>query len=200
MHIILPDQSTLDLAALDVSTRGMFVSTLARLPAGALEFFMPTERGGAPIHGKLRVVREVPWKLAASRGLHSGFGMEILSFQRTDDDRYHEFIRRVSRRVQHRLLVAASPDRIEELVTGLAASGYSVNGCSSINGLAETAERDPRPPDATLLDASLRMDIDTVHHIERLFEARDVPIINTSGEPSYRARAVIDGLLSVHAA
>jgi hypothetical protein len=199
VHIVLPNQTTLDLAALDVSMQGMFVSTLDRLPAGALEFFMPTERGGAPIHGRARAVREVPWKMACSRGLHSGFGMEIIGFQSADDDRYLDFVQRVARRVQHRLLVGASPDRTEELVAGLTAAGYTVSGTSDPHAIIKMAECEPRPPDAAVLDSSLVLPPDLAHRIERLFELREVPIINISGEPSYRARAVIDGLLAVHA-
>jgi len=199
VHIILPNQLGLDLAALDVSNHGMFVSTLDRLPAGALEFFMPTERGGTPIQGRVRAVREVPWKMACARGLHSGFGMEIVDFTRADDNRYADFINRVGRRVQRRVLIGASSDRTEELVSGLMAAGYTVTGTSDPNAIIKIAECEPRPPDAALLDGSLMLQPETAHRIERLFAMRDVPMVNIAGEPAYRARAVVDGLLAVNA-
>ncbi len=198
VHIVLPNQQGLDLAALDVSTMGMFVSTLDRLPAGALEFFMPTERGGTPIHGRVRAVREVPWKMACARGLHSGFGMEIVDFTRADDNRYAEFISRIGRRVQRRVLVGASADRTEELVSGLMAAGYTVTGTSDPNTIIKIAECEPRPPDAALIDGSLQLLPETAHRIERLFALREVPMVHIAGEPAYRARAVVDGLLAVN--
>jgi DNA-binding response OmpR family regulator len=97
------------------------------------------------------------------------------------------------------LLVGASPDRTEELVAGLTAAGYTVSGTSDPHAIIKMAECEPRPPDAAVLDSSLVLPPDLAHRIERLFELREVPIINISGEPSYRARAVIDGLLAVHA-
>jgi hypothetical protein len=197
VQIVLPNQQGLDLAALDISFRGMFLSTLDRLPAGALEFFMPTEQAGAPIHGRVRAVREVPWKVACARGLHSGFGMEIVDFTRADDGRFGEFVDRVGRRVLRRVLVGASPDRAEELVTGLTASGYTVSGSSDANAIIKIGECDPRPPDLALIDASLVMAPDVQRRLQQVFEQRQVPLVGLQGDPAYRARAVIDSVLHV---
>jgi hypothetical protein len=198
VHLILPDQRGLDLAALDVSSRGMFLSTLDRIPHGALEFYLPTERGGAPIVGRLRAVREVPWKIACARGLHSGFGVEIVNFHRTDDERYVEFVDRVSRRVQRRVIVAAAPERAEALVQGLSAAGYTVSGNSDAGALLRLAECEPRPPDVAILDASLDAPAVTAHRLEQLFAMRKVPVLPLAAEPPFRARAMLDSVLAVN--
>ncbi len=198
VHVILPNQTGVDMSALDLSTRGMFISTLDRLPAGALEFFMPTEHGGSPIHGRIKCVREVPWKMAAARGLHSGFGMQIVSFHRADDLRYQEFIARIGRRVQRRIAIGASAERAEVLAAGLTAAGYTCTATSDPNTMIKLAECDPRPPDAALIDGSLQLQSQVGHRIERLLAMREVPMISIDGEAPYRARAMVDGLLSIN--
>jgi hypothetical protein len=197
VQILLPDRSGLDIAALDMSIKGMFLSTLAPLPRTPLDFHLPTE-SGARIRGRLRAVRAVPWKLACARGLHSGFGMEIIEFAPDDHHRYAGFVDRVGQRVQRRVLVGASPERSEKLVAGLAAAGYTVSGASDANTIIQLGECDPRPPDAALLDASLAVGRGAAQRIEAVLAARRVPVISIAGEPAHRARAVVDNLLAVH--
>ncbi|RMH39517.1 MAG: PilZ domain-containing protein, partial [Deltaproteobacteria bacterium] len=197
VQILLPNQDGLDAAALDVSAGGMFLTTRVRLPAGALEFLLPPERCGAPIRGRARAVREVPWKLACARGLHSGFGMEIVDFARDSAERYDAFVQRVRARVERRILVGGAPERVEELVAGLGAAGYTASGTTDARALVRAAECDARPPDAVVVDASLATAPDVARRMDHLFALREVPVVRLAGEPAPRARDALDDLLAI---
>ena len=198
IRFILPDKRGVDLSALDVSDSGLFVATHERLPAGNLDFYMPTEQGGAPIQGRARVVREVPWKMAAAQGLSSGFGMQITSLKEGPINLFANFVERVRRRTRRKVLVGASAERADELVAGLASAGYEVTGTSDVNALLQHAECDPRPPDATIIDSSMGLSTEISDKLYSLMSAKAVPLVNIGGEAPERARAVIDNLLQVH--
>jgi hypothetical protein len=196
-HFILPNHRGVSLPVLDVSNSGLFVATLESLPSTTLEFYLPTEQPDTPIHGCARVVRQVPWSMACARGLSSGFGLEILDFSGVDCARFDNFVARVGRRVQRRIVVGASQARTEELVTALAAAGYTVTGSSDPNAIIKLAECEPRPPDAAVIDSSLPLQLPTMRRLEQLLATREVPMISIAGEPPARARAVVDDLLRV---
>jgi|GEM_PF-2475833 len=196
VRFILPDRRGLDLSALDVSRSGMFVSTLERLPAGNLDFVLPTE-SGASISGRARVVREVPWKMAAARGISTGFGMEITSVADEPDNSFNAFVERIRQRVQYKVLVGASTERTEELSAGLVAAGYAVSAASELKALLHQARRDPRPPDAALIDSSLQLSIDGNNQLCAGLATKRVPLVNIGGEAPQRARAIIDSLLQI---
>lgn len=190
-------QPQLDLSALDVSQRGLFVATMERLPAGTLDFSLLPEAGMSPIRGRARVAREVPWKMACSRGLTTGFGLEITDFAPRDRERYEAFVERIGQRARRRVVVGASPERTEALVAGLSSAGYSVTGTSDPNALVQLVECDARPPDVAVLCSTLTVNPDAVRRLEQVLGSRKVPLISIQGEAPPRTRAVVDDLLHV---
>ena len=200
VHLVTPAQQVQVLSATDVSRRGMFIATLEQFPEGAMpfEFYLPLEDGGMPIHGRARIARRVPWKLAHERGLISGFGAEITLLSGiADQQRYGGFVERVKRRVGRRLVVGAGAARADDLVAGLTAAGYTVSGTSDPSVLLQAAECDARAPDAALIDTSLRLDGPTAQRLQEVLAHREVPWVTISGDGADRVRAVVDGLLAV---
>jgi hypothetical protein len=185
--------------ALDVSLDGMFITTPRHLGDDDLAFRMPLDVGDAMIAGRAHVVRELASDEAGPRGLRSGYGLRISEISDVDHQHWGEFLDRVRRRTERRIVVGAAADRIDELVEGLTSAGYVVTAGSDPGVLVRLADLDPRPPDAAVVDGSLTSTGLRASWLEQLFASRRVPCITTQGEPPDRTRSAVDRLLSIAA-
>jgi|GEM_PF-1551423 len=183
--------------ALDISTTGMFVRPVVALTLDTgLNFSAVLDDGGGPVAGRAKVVRQLTEVEAASVGLAPGFGLSIVEMSAADELRWQAFIARIERRAAKRVLVGASPQRLGELQSVLAAAGYAVLGGTDPGALVQLASSDARPVDAALIDASWLDTGTAAAWIESLFSARNVPCITVQGD-SRRARGQVDKLLAV---
>jgi hypothetical protein len=184
--------------AMDVSKNGLFVATNRALHAGdEVTFGVPLDDGDAPMTGRARVVRRLSETEAAPRGLLAGYGLAILDMAEPDRRQWSAFLDRVRRRTEKRVLVGASPTRLEELTAGLTAAGYTVTAGSDPGVLVRLADLEPRPPDAAVIDVSLST-LGPGNWLEHVFTARQVPCVTVRGD-GRRTRAVVDRLLQVAA-
>jgi hypothetical protein len=184
--------------AMDVSKNGLFVATSRPLHAGdEVAFGVPLDDGDAPMTGTARVVRRLSEAEALPRGLLAGYGLAIMDMAEPDRRQWAAFLDRVRRRTEKRVLVGASPTRLEELTAGLTAAGYTVTAGSDPGVLVRLADLEPRPPDAAVIDVSLSS-MGPGNWLEHVFTARQVPCVTVRGD-GRRTRAVVDRLLQVAA-
>ncbi len=190
-------QGAMKVDALDLSTTGMFVRPIVALALDTiLNFAAVLDDGGGPVAGRVKVVRELTEHAAAEVGLAAGFGLSIVEMNAADVGRWLAFIARIELRAAKRVLVGASPQRLGELQSALAAAGYAVLGGTDPGALVQLARSDPRPVDAVLMDGSWLETGAAATWIESLFSARNVPCITVQGD-SRRARGQVDKLLIV---
>jgi hypothetical protein len=183
--------------AMDVSNDGMFVRPAHPLRQGAaLSFSAVLDDGASPISGRARVVRHVTDAVARTCGLMTGFGLHIIDMSAGERERWVSFLARVEKRAGKRILVGASPVRLAELQTSLAAAGYAVSGGSDPGALVQLASIEARPVDAVLVDAAWLVASASEAWVESLFVARRVPCLTLHGDVR-KARAAIDKLLAV---
>jgi hypothetical protein len=145
-----------ELAALDVSRRGMFVATDAVLDAAGVELSLPCDASGRPIVARARVARAQAGAAARARGAAPGYGLELHDFHDGDRERFHDFVRRVGQRAGRQVVVGAGAERVGELVAQLAGSGYVAAGVTDAALLVHRVAR--ARPDLVLLDPSLGTD------------------------------------------
>jgi hypothetical protein len=183
--------------ALDISTSGMFVRPVVALTIDSvLNFSAVIDDSGGPVAGRAKVVRQLSDAEAASCGLAPGYGLSIIEMSGDDQLRWTAFIERIERRAEKRVLIGASPQRLGELQTALAAAGYAVMGGTDPGALVQLANTDTRPVDAALIDASWLDNGGSASWVESLFSARNVPCVTVRGD-TRRARAQVDKLLEV---
>ncbi len=183
--------------ALDVSRDGMFVRPIHALSLDTkVNFSCVIDDGPSPISGRARVVRHITAATAAACGLVAGYGLQITDMSDLDRARWLEFLTRIERRADKRVLVGAAPGRLAELQAALAAAGYAVTGGTDPGALEELAASEPRPVDAALIDASFIHSGQPPTWAESLFADRNVPCVTMHGDVR-RARVVMDKLLAV---
>lgn len=183
--------------ALDVSGCGMFVAPTRALDVGSnLSFSVVLDDGGAPVVGRVRVVRHVNEVEARRSSFAAGYGVAIDDLASGDAQRWAAFLTRVEKRSDRRILVGASPQRLAELSAGLGAAGYAVTGGSDAGAFVHLAESDRRPVDAAVIDPDWAGGGPSGAWLEALLGARNVPCVSTHGD-ARRARAVVDRLLQV---
>lgn len=181
--------------ALDISRDGMFVHPQHALILGTtLNFSSVLDDGNGPISGRAKVVRHITETEARSCGLAAGYGLYITEMGQDDRKRWLAFLDRVERRSERRVLIGASPTRLQEIQADLAAVGYAVTGATDPGALVQLAGGDVRPVDAALIDAGWLTPQTSPEWIESLFAARNVPCVQLHGDAK-RARAVVDQLL-----
>lgn len=184
--------------ATDLSLSGMFLATQDMIGSRELSFSMPTDdQDQPPIKGVARIVRTITPQEARQRGIREGYGAEIVAMSDGDHERWHEFLDRVQKRTERRLLVGAAAARLDEIVRGLTAAGYSVTAGSDPGTLVRLAESESRPPDAAVIDISLSVQ-GPGQWLEHVFAARNVPCVTVRGDAK-RTRLVVDQLLGVSA-
>lgn len=180
--------------ALDISRDGMFVHPQHALILGTtLSFSSVLDDGGAPVAGRAKVVRHITEAEARSHGLAGGYGLFISEMGQADRTRWLAFLDRIERRSERRVLIGASPARLQEIQSDLAAVGYAVTGATDPGALVQLASADMRPVDAALIDAGWLSPQTSPEWVESLFAARSVPCVQLQG--ARRARAVVDQLL-----
>jgi hypothetical protein len=183
--------------ALDVSKDGMFVRPLHALALNTLvNFSAVLDDGGPPACGRARVVRHIPEAEARACGLSAGYGLNITEMGDADRTRWLAFLGRIEKRANRRILIGASPARMSELQSSLAAAGYAVTGGTDPGALVQLASAEARPVDAALIDAGWLTPSMSGEFVESLFAARNVPCVTLHGDAK-RARATVDKLLDV---
>jgi len=183
--------------ALDISTSGMFVRPVVALTLDSvLNFSVVLDDGHGPVAGRAKVVRHLTAEEAASCGLSSGFGLAVVDMGTGDEQRWRQFISRIERRAEKRVLVGATPQRLDELQTVLSGAGYAVMGGTDPGTLVQLASTDARPVDAALIDESWLGNGASTSWVESLFSARNVPCATVRGD-TRRARAQLDELLAI---
>ncbi len=182
--------------ALDISYGGMFVRPAHPLAMDSLlDFSIVLDDGAAPISGRAKVVRHISDADAQTCGLVAGYGLHISDMNDDDLRRWMSFLTRIGKRAEKRVLIGATPSRLLELQTALAAIGYAVSGGTDPGALVQLAGA-ARPADAVLLDGDWLAPGTSTSWIESLFSARKVPCVTLHGEPR-RGRLAIDKLLSI---
>ncbi|MDB4955374.1 MAG: hypothetical protein JWO36_2943 [Myxococcales bacterium] len=181
--------------ALDVSTHGMFVRPANSLTLDAVvNFSVVLDDNAPPIAGRARVVRHISEAEAKTAGLAAGYGLNITEIADADRMRWFGFLARIERRAELRVLIGASPARLVELQSALAAVGYAVTGGTDPGALVQLATAETRPVDAALIDGGW---IDQGGPwVETLFSSRNVPCVTLFGD-ARRARTALDKLLAV---
>ncbi len=183
--------------ALDVSAAGLFVRPVQALVIDTtVNFSAVIDDGNAPISGRARVVRQVNATEAAACGLAAGYGLRLVEMGPVDAERWAEFLTRVARRSDKRVLVGASPARLAQLQASLSAAGYTVIGGTDPDALAALANGEPRSIDAALIDSTWIEAGLSSTWLETLFSAHSVPCATMQGDVR-RARLVIDQLLEL---
>ncbi len=184
--------------ALDVSAQGMFVRpTISLRLDETVNFSILLDDIGSPVAGRAKVVRQIGDADARACGLVPGFGLSIVDMGEADRMRWFGFLARIERRADKRVLIGASPERLTELQSTLAAAGYAVTGGTDPGALVQLASADTRPADAVLIDAGWLQNGASASWVESLFSARNVPCVTMHGDPR-RARTTIDRLLDVN--
>ena len=131
----------------------------------------------------------------ATAGSLPGYGLQHRRHGRTDRLRWHDFLVRVEKRAEKRVLIGASPARLAELQAGLAAAGYAVSGGTDPGALVQLASAERGPSTRALIDAGWLSPATSATWIESLFSARNVPCVTMRGD-AREARATIDKLLA----
>lgn len=179
----------------DCSNDGAFIATESTL-SDRVTVRVPMDEGRGIISFRGEIVRHVDTPMANQRDLKAGYGVKIHEIDSQDVPRWQAFVTRVSQRTEKRVLVAASPSRSTELADAMTAAGYVVIAGTDPGLLMQIAAADPRPPDATIIDADLA-NAGGRRWLEALLANRDVPCITTRGESASRTRAVIDEVLDI---
>lgn len=183
--------------ALDVSRDGLFVRSLHALTLDSfITFSAVLDDGEPPAAGRARVIRNISETEARAGGLSAGYGLNITDMSPADRERWNEFLSRIEKRAQRRILIGASPARLAEIQGCLAAAGYAVTGGTDPSALVQLASAEARPVDAALIDAGWLAPSRSGEWVESLFSARDVPCVTLHGDAK-RARAAVDRLLEV---
>ncbi|MBS1124706.1 MAG: PilZ domain [Deltaproteobacteria bacterium] len=181
--------------ALDVSRDGLFVKPLHALTLhSTVNFSSVLDDGEAPIAGRAQVIRHVTEAEARTCGLAPGYGLKIVDMGDADRERWLAFLARIEKRTDRRVLIGASPARLAELQSGLAALGYAVTGGTDPGALVQLASTEARPVDAALIDADWLGPQASSEWVQSLFAARKVPCVTLHGDAK-RARLAIDKLL-----
>jgi len=181
--------------ALDVSRDGLFVRPLHALTLHTtVNLSSVLDDGEAPIAGRAMVVRQITVAEARACGLAPGYGLKIVDMGEADRDRWRAFLARIEQRAERRVLIGASPARLAELQTGLAALGYAVTGGTDPGALLQLASSEARTVDAALIDADWLTLQTASEWVQSLFAARKVPCVTLHGD-ARRARLAIDELL-----
>ncbi|MBS1123226.1 MAG: hypothetical protein H6Q90_5454 [Deltaproteobacteria bacterium] len=187
-------RGTLRADALDVSRDGMFVRPSHPLMMETtLTFSTLLDDGGPPITGYAKVVRQVQEPAARACGLVPGYGLHITDIREQSLTRWTQFLQRIEKRADKRVLIGAAPERMSELQTSLAAAGYAVTGGTDPTALVQLAGAE-RPVDAVLIDGAWLASGNATTRIEELFSARNVPCVTMYGD-ARRGRSAIDKLL-----
>jgi hypothetical protein len=182
--------------ALDVSRRGLFIGCDDCHDDGPVHMTIPIDDHGTPVMATGRVARAIPDELARSRGLTRGIGIEITAISARDEQRFGAFVSRVGRRAEREIVIGASPDRLDELTTALAAAGYCAAGVPDAHGLVRRTASSPRLPDLVLIDSSLaRDDPRAVQAARRALAVRVVPQMSIDGDSPEATREIVDGML-----
>jgi len=182
--------------ALDISREGMFVRPIHPLTIDTvLNFSMVLDDGNSPVSGRAKVVRQIHEAEARTCGLAAGYGLQITEMNVDARSRWTQFLSRIERRAEKRVLIGATPARLTELQAALAAAGYAVTGGTDPGALVQLAGAH-RPVDAVLIDAGWLAPGTSQSWIESLFSARNVPCVTMQGD-ARRGRTAIDKLLSV---
>jgi len=182
--------------ALDISREGMFVRPVHALTLSSRINFSCILDDGEPVAGRARVVRHVTEADARVCGIAAGYGLAIVDMGEDARARWLAFLERIEKRAERRVLIGASPGRLVELQSHLAALGYAVTGGTDPGALVELASAESRPVDAALIDASWLSPSVTAEWVESLFAARNVPCVTHHGDAK-RARLAVDKLLAV---
>jgi len=175
----------------------MFVTTPCDLRGQAIVFRMPLDNHDSAVCGQARVARQVSQKMAIQRRLRSGYGLEILDWTKEDEHRYQSFLDRVRRRTERRVLVAAAPGRMKELMSALAAVGYSVTGGSQVDSVIHLVGRQQRALDAIVIDSSLDARGLARARLAQMFASSKISCVPADGATPAETRAVVDNLLDV---
>ncbi|MCA9677690.1 MAG: PilZ domain-containing protein, partial [Myxococcales bacterium] len=183
-------------AAHDVSSGGFFIATERAIDVGTeVQFAVPLDVNEVPVEGRARVAR-VQGSEVAARGIPGGVGMQIVAMDGVHRAAWDQFLGRVRRRSEKRILVGATPERLDSLVTGLGSAGYAVTAGSDPGVLMRLAELDPNPPDAAVIDVELEQRHAASGWLEQVFAARQVQCLTVQGDV-IKARAMVDELLLV---
>ncbi len=185
--------------ALDVSTGGLFVATGRDLTGAELAFRLPLDNGEPPVCGRARVARQLENDVALERGLQPGYGLRIVGLSAVDTPRYDAFLQRVRKRVERRVLVAAAPGRLKQLMAAFSAIGYSVTGGSETQAVLRLAEKDNVKPDVAVIDGTLTACGQDKNGLARAFTDWGVTCVPSDNEPPTLTRAVVDRVLGVTA-
>lgn len=185
--------------ALDLSTGGLFVATNRDLTEDELAFRLPLDNGEPPVCGRARVARQLESDAALERGLQPGYGLRIVGLSDVDSPRYDAFLHRVRKRVERRVLVAAAPGRLKQLMAAFAAIGYSVTGGSETHTVLRLADQGNVRPDVAIIDSTLTACGQDKNGLARAFTDRGVTCVPSDNEPPTLTRAVVDRVLGVNA-
>jgi len=185
--------------ALDLSTGGLFVATTKDLAGEELAFRLPLDNGEPPVCGRARVARQLSGDTAMKRGLQAGYGLKIIGLSDIDSPRYEAFLRRVRRRVERRVLVAAAPGRLKQLMAAFASIGYAVTGGSESQAVLRLASQGNVAPDVAVIDSTLAACGQDKNGLSRAFTERGVTCVPSDNEPPTLTRAVVDRVLGVNA-
>ena len=183
-----PDRK-LAVRALDVSRRGMFVAAPGPTQ-GPVHVTIGIDDHSTPVLATARVARAIHDDTARIRRLPVGVGLELVSLSSQDERRFSQFVGRVARRAEREVVVGASPDRLPELTSALAAAGYTTSGASDAPTLLTRAATASRPPDLVVLDSSLppRM----IQAARRALGARRIPMLAIHGDSPSATREHVD--------
>lgn len=182
---------------LDLSERGLFVAPLRELELeGNIGFSLVLDDQITSVSGRAQVVRRVPAPEAKTRGLRSGYGLELTDLAGSHRQPWERFVARVRRRAGRRVLIGAPSARFDELASGLVAVGYAVHGAVEPSSVATLAEADRRPPDVAVLDVEWAAAGGEAAWIEALLAARGIRCVTSHGDPR-RAYGEVDRLLGV---
>lgn len=141
----------LTMSALDMSRRGLFVSSGVALPtAQPIALTVPLDEG-SPLRASARVARVVSETMAEQRGLASGFGLELTNVADGEVAGFLGFVERVAARAACRVTVVAAPARVATIAQELAGIGYAVAGATAAAALA-TRLGGGKPSDLVLVD------------------------------------------------
>ncbi len=180
--------------ALDVSRDGMFVRPVHPLTlASTVTFSALLDDGNPPVVGRAKIVRQIHEAMARTCGLAAGYGLQIIDIAEAPLARWQQFLARIEKRADKRVLIGATPERLGELQTILAAAGYAVTGGTDPGALVQLAGGE-RSVDAVLLDGDWLTPGASSTWIEQLFNARNVPCVTSHGD-ARRGRTAIDKLL-----
>ena len=179
----------------DVSSGGMFIKPLHKLELDeAMGFSVAIDDGGGPLKGQAVVKRQLGEDEAARRSLRPGYGLAIGTLPPPDAARWTQFLARIQRRTEQRVLIGAAPQRLADLTATLSAAGYTVVGCTDASALIEFTADGARRPDAVVIDSSLADGPEPPGWLESMFTARKIPCVTLQGDMP-RVRHVVDQMI-----